>query len=126
MASTGLLQVHAYTSRASLPVSGATVTVRDPEGRLLAVRETNSSGLIDPVTVQVPDRSESRDPNFVGQPFTRVMLSVRHPSYAQIDVQNAQVFSGVVTVQNLDMIPLSQLPGQFNPTEEFNIPRQNL
>ena len=126
MATTSLLQVHAYTSRAVLPVSGVTIRVMDPAGRLLGIRQTDSSGLIQPIVITVPDRSESRDPNFQGQPFTSVSISARHPGYAEIDIQNAQVFPGVVTVQNLEMIPLSMLPDQLDPTEQFDIPPQNL
>lgn len=126
MASTSLLQVHAYTSRAVLPVSGVTVTVTDPSGRLLGIRQTDSSGLITPIVIPVPDRAESRDPNFQGKPFTSVSISARHPAYAEIEIQNAQVFAGVVTVQNLEMIPLAMLPEQLNPSEDFNIPPQNL
>lgn len=126
MPKTSLLQVFAYTSRANIPLPGVTVTVTDPQGRLLGIRQTNSSGLIDPIVISVPEKSESLDSAFQGQPFTSVSIYARHPGYRQIDVQNAQVFPGVVTVQNLEMIPLSQLPGQFNTTEEFNIPPQNL
>lgn len=109
-----------------MPVSGATITVTDPNGQLIGIRQTDSSGLITPITITVPDLSESLDPNFQGQPFATVSLSVRHPAYAEIDIQNVQVFSGVVTVQNLEMIPLAMLPNQLNPTEYFNIPPQNL
>ena len=126
MSATSLLQVFAFTSRASIPVSGVTVTVTDPQGRLLGIRQTNSSGLISPIAITVPDKSESLDSAFQGQPFTSVSIFARHPGYRQIDIQNAQVFPGVVTVQNLEMIPLSQLPGQCDATEEFNIPPQKV
>lgn len=126
MPATSLLQVFAYTSRASIPVPKVSVTVTDSQGRLLGIRQTNSSGLIDPIPISVPERSESLDHTFQGQPFTSVSIFARQPGYRQIDVQNAQVFPGVVTVQNLEMIPLSLLPGQFNVAEEFDIPPQNL
>ena len=126
MPATSLLQVFAYTSRANLPLSGVTVTVTDPQGRLLGIRQTNSSGLIGPIAISVPEKSESLDSAFPGKPFTSVSIFARHPGYRQIDVQNAQVFPGVVTVQNLEMIPLSQLPRACNGTEEFDIPPQNL
>ena len=70
MPATSLLQVFAYTSRAGIPVPQVSVTVTDPQGRLLAIRQTNSSGLIEPIPISVPEKSESLDHTFQGQPFT--------------------------------------------------------
>ena len=39
---------------------------------------------------------------------------------------NLQVFADTTTNQNLEMIPLSELPGAWNQTEIFDTPRQNL
>lgn len=122
----GKIQVHVYTSRAQIPVPGAAVAILDQNGELIAARITNQNGQIQPVTVQVPDVSESLDPNFSGQPFTAVKIKVLHPDFEQIEVDNAQVFSGVVTMQQLELIPLAAYPEEHDRVEYFNVPPQNL
>ena len=126
MPAEGSIQVHVYTSTAQIPVPGAAVAIVSDDGTLLAARLTNESGQIQPVTVQVPDASESRDPNFQGQPFTTVSIRVQHPDYEQIQVDHAQVFPGVITLQPLELIPLPQFPDLYDRVEYFNVPPQNL
>lgn len=127
MASYGSLVVRAYQGGgAVLPIENVSIFVTDMDGRLLAVRQTDRNGKAGPIPVQVPPKEESLDPNFQGNPFTSVSLSARNPGFAEIDVRNIQLFPGVVTVQNLEMIPLAEFPNAENGSEEFNIPPQNL
>ena len=44
----------------------------------------------------------------------------------QIEAENVQVFAGTVTLQNLEMIPLSELPDKWTKAELFKTPPQNL
>lgn len=122
----GYIQVHAYASTAQLPIKGAIISVTGPDGNLLAVRITDESGLISPIPVSVPDEADSRNPDFVGNPFTSVLLRAQFPEYEQIEVDNVQVFAGTVTMQNLEFIPISEFPSQRNQSERFIIPPQNL
>lgn len=78
------------------------------------------------MAVKVPAASESRDPNFQGKPFTTVTIRVQHPNYEQIQVDNAQVFAGVMTLQPLELIPLPTFPELYDRVEYFNVPPQNL
>lgn len=126
MPAEGYLQVHAFTSDAQIPLPGVAIAILDDNGMLLAARITNSSGQIRPVTVSVPDRSESLDPNFRGQPFTTVNIRAQHPNYEQIQVNRAQVFAGITTLQPLAMIPTPLYPDIYDRTEYFNVPPQNL
>ena len=120
------MQVHVDTSDAQIPVPGAAVAIVSDDGTLLAARLTNESGQIQPVAVKVPAASESRDPNFQGKPFTTVTIRVQHPNYEQIQVDNAQVFAGVMTLQPLELIPLPTFPELYDRVEYFNVPPQNL
>ena len=91
------------------------------------MRLTNRSGqLDDPLAIDVPDLSASQSPNTGIIPFTAVNLYARLENYEEIEVENVQVFADTITVQNLEMIPLSELPGNWNSTEIFHIPAQNL
>ena len=127
LSATGYIQVHAYTSRAQIPLADTAVTVTDISGSAIAMRLTNRSGLLDePIEIAVPDLSASQSPNTGIIPFAVVNLYAKHKDYEEIDIRNLQIFPGVVTVQNLDMIPLSELPGQWNQAEIFPTPPQNL
>ena len=122
----GSIQVHVYTSRAQIPVPGAAVAILDQSGNLIAARITDESGRIKPVEIEVPDVAESLDPNFVGQPFATVTIKVLHPSFEQIEVENAQVFAGVTTIQQLELVPLAAYPESYDRVEYFEVPPQNL
>lgn len=126
MPSEGFIQVHAYTSNAQIPLEGVAIAITDDEGRLLAARLTDSSGRIKPVVVTVPAAADSRDPDFQGQPFTTVNIRAQHPNYEQIQVDRTQVFSGVTTMQPLEMVPISLYPESFDQVEKFMTPPQNL
>lgn len=123
----GYIQVRAYASYAQIPIRDAAVTITDQNGSAIAMRLTNRSGNFDvPVEITVPDFSASQTPNTGVIPFTAVNLYARVENYEEIEVMNVQVFPNTVTVQNLEMIPLSELPGIWNQAEVFDTPPQNL
>ena len=123
----GYIQVHAYTSKARIPLEGAAVTITRPDGSAIAMRLTNHSGTLDaPVEIAVPDRSASQSPNTGTIPFTDVNLYARLADFETIEIENLQVFADTLTVQDLPMIPLSELPDSWNKLEIFNTPPQNL
>lgn len=125
MPAIGYIQVKAYTSRAELPVEDAAVTVVDDSGRLLGLRLTDSSGLTTPIRVEVPDRAESQTPGNA-KPFVSVNLYARAEDYEQMLARGIQVFADTTTVQELQFVPLPELPGDWNPVEVFDTPPQNL
>ncbi len=128
MAENGILTVRTYTSAAQLPVEGAVVTVTRPTDngtRLLATRITDRSGMIDPISIAAPDRSQSLSAG-TPTPFTQVDITVDFPGYERILVENAQIFSGVVTQQELELIPIEERPNVWNMTEVFQVTAQPL
>lgn len=127
MPSTGYIQVRAYTSTARVPLENVAVSVRTPQGQLLAARLTDRSGMLDaPIPISVPDRSASTEPGSGVIPFTQVNIFARKERFEQIEAENVQVFPGIVTTQNLKMIPLAEFPGEWNKAEIFDTPPQNL
>lgn len=121
----GYIQAKAFTSRAQLPLEDAAISVVDENGRLLGLRITNSSGLTTPIRLEVPDRSESQSPG-TAKPFVTVNLYARAEGYEQVLARNIQVFADTVTTQELQFVPLSELPGSWNRVEVFDTPPQNL
>ena len=127
MPDTGYIQVHAYTSYALIPLKDVAVTVTDSRGSAIAMRLTNRSGQFDvPLEVETPNRSASLAPNSGSVPFTTVNIYARLDNYEAIEAENVQVFAGTVTLQNLEMIPLSELPANWDKLEIFDTPPQNL
>jgi len=123
----GYIQVHAYTAKAQLPLRNVAIAVTNDQGKTIALRMTNSSGKIDrPVEIQVPIPAAGLSPNTGIVPYTTVNLYAKVADYEEIEANNIQVFPGIITVQDLQMIPLSELPQYQNQVEIFNTPAQNL
>ena len=128
MAENGYLTVRVYTSQAQLPIEGASVTVTQstPNGtRLLAARITDRSGSVSPIAIETPDKSESLQAG-IRIPFTSVDITADYPGYERILVENAQIFSGILSQQNLELIPIEERPEFFNMTEVFDVTSQEL
>jgi len=126
MSATGYIQVRAYTSTAQFPLKDVAITVTATDGTAIAMRLTNRSGQLIPIEIPVPDRSESLTPDPGERPFATVNLYARLRGYEQVESEDLQVFADTTTYQNLEMIPLSELPGSWDQTVIFHTPPQNL
>ena len=126
MPPTGYIRVHAYTSFARIPIADAAVTAAAEDGTVIALRQTDRSGLITPIPIPTPPRQESLAPDPGERPFAIVNIYARKNGYEQIEAENLQIFPDTVTDLNLEFIPLSELPGRWDQTQIFNTPPQNL
>ncbi len=127
MASTGYIQVRAYVSSAQIPLKDVAVTITDASRNAIAMRLTNRDGQFDvPVPIEAPDLSAGQQPNTGIFPYTVVNLSARLEDYEEIDVDNVQIFPDTQTIQELEMIPLSEFPDAWNKVEIFDTSKQNL
>ena len=126
MSSIGYIQVRAYTSYARLPLKDVAVTVTSPDGTAIAMRLTDRNGKILTIEVPVPDKKESQQPEPGEKPFTNVNLYARLAGFEQVDAEDLQVFADTITVQDLEMVPLSELPNQFEQSVRYRTPPQNL
>lgn len=126
MPETGYIQVRAYTSTAQFPLKDVAITVTSEDGTAIAMRLTDRNGQIEPIEIPVPDRSESLEPDPPETPFATVNLYARLRSYEQVESEHLQVFADTTTYQNLEMIPLAELPGGWDQTVVYDTPPQNL
>lgn len=126
MPATGYIQVHAYTSYARIPLEDVAVTVTAEDGTAIAMRLTDRSGTISPISIPVPELAESQSPDPGERPFTTVNLYARLRGYEQMEYEQLQVFADTFTDQNIEMIPLSELPDAWDQTAIFQTPPQNL
>ena len=126
MPATGYIQVHAYSSYAQLPLENVAVSVTATDGTAIALRLTDRSGQIAPIAIPVPDLQESQSPEPREKPFTSVNLYAHLKGYEMIEAENLQVFADTTTLQNLEMIPLAELPQSWSQNMIINTPPQNL
>ncbi len=126
MPSRGFIQVRAYTSTAQFPLKDVAIAVTAADGTAIAMRLTDRSGRIDPIEIPVPDKSDSLAPDPPEVPFAVVNLHARLKGFEQVEAENLQVFADTTTLQNLELIPLSELPGGWDQTVIYNTPPQNL
>lgn len=125
----GFIKVQTVTSRAEIPVAGATVTVstlRPGVGRvLLSVQRTDESGMTALVTVPTPDLANSLTPN-QPQGWTDVQVGASHPNFDGVVIRDVQIFPGVTTLQELILVPRGGMPTDLGETETTTIPQQDL
>ena len=127
MSAKGYIQVHSYTSYAQIPLKDVAISVNDVSGAAIALRLTNKSGFLDsPIEIDVPDLSAGQTPDTGVIPFATVNLYARIKDYEAIEIENLQIFANTTTLQNLEMIPLSEFPDKWNKMEIYNTPPQNL
>lgn len=126
MSATGYIQVNAYESFARLPLKDVAIAITSEDGTAIAMRLTDRNGQITPVEIPVPDRSESQTPDPLQRPYAVVNLYAHLKGYEQVEAENLQVFAGTVTDQDLMLVPLSELPNQWDQSVIYNTPPQNL
>lgn len=126
MPATGYIRVRAYTSAAQYPLQNVAIAVTATDGTAIAMALTNRNGLIDPIAIPVPDKAESLQPNPPERPFALVNLYARLRGYEQVEAENLQIFADTTTYQNLEMIPLAELPGAWDQALILDTPPQNL
>ena len=126
MNATGYIQVRAFTSYAQIPLQDVAVVVTAQDGTAIAMRLTDRNGRIVPIELPVPEKAESQSPDPQEKPYGIVNLYARKKGFEQIESENLQVFADTTTYQNLEMIPLAELPDSWDQTVIFDTPPQNL
>ena len=126
MPSTGYIQVRAYTSTAQFPLENVAITITTPDDTAIAMRLTDRNGQIPAIAIPVPDKQESLSPDPPENPFTTVTLYAHLKGYERAEYENVQIFSDTTTYQNIELVPLAELPAQWDQTVIFNTPPQNL
>lgn len=122
----GYIDVLATTSRAQIPLEDVAITVTAPDGTALAMRLTDRNGTVTPIEIPTPEISAGEEPNTGIRPFTQVNVYARLEGYEQVENENLQIFPNTVTRLVLQMIPLSELPNNWDKTILYKTPPQNL
>ncbi len=126
MPSTGSLQIRAYTSSAQFPLEDVAIAVTAQDGSVIALDLTDDSGKSRLISIPVPEPAQSQEPDQGAAPFTAVNIYAHIAGFELVEAEHVQIFPGVLTVQDLEMVPLSELPNQYDRTILYDTPSQNL
>ncbi len=110
MAQTGTLIFQVYSARQAIPVKDATITITASgadQNVVVASRITDENGKTVPLVFTTPDRNVSISPN-EERGYTSVDVVISHPMYSQVDLSNVQIFPGEESIQNMELIPLTE------------------
>lgn len=118
----GFLRFAIGTASNTIPVKGATVYIyTDPgngdEGTLLYTLMTNGDGITETVTLPTPPLSESFSPEFP-KPYSTYNVYVSKPGFYPTEGRTVPLFPGITSIQPVNLIPLSDLPGAPAPIDE--------
>lgn len=108
---TGGLAVNVTTLRRLYPVKGATVTVFTGNGDSKTVIETDitdESGQSGVFKLKAPLKADSQQAENGGiLPYANYNVSVSSDGYVEQIAMNVPVFSGVISVQGIDLTPVA-------------------
>lgn len=113
---TGYLAVRVTTARGAIPLEGARVQIRrlpeSPSGAeqdLIRSAVTERDGKIPLVPLPAPPKEESLRPSdSKRKPYALYLLEVRLEGYHAQTYNGVPIFDGVIAVQTVDLIPLSE------------------
>ena len=106
----GIFSARAYTAGA-LPVEGATVRIRGGEEANRNVSYTlitDLDGVTESISLPAPKRSLTLSPDSKEIPYAIYDLEVWASGYYTKKIYGLMVFSGIKTVQEINMIPASE------------------
>ncbi len=116
---TGGMQVNVTTLKRLYPVKNAVVTVFTGEIASPVIIETDTtdeSGQSGIFNLKTPLKAESQQAENGGViPYARYNISVQSDGYVEQIAMNVPVFSGVLSVQGIDLIPVAAAGGHTGP-----------
>jgi len=134
---TGTLQIRVTTADGVMPVSDATVKVRDALGHTVHALTTDTNGMTVVVALFAPNRTLSLSPHTAHLAYSLYEIMVTHPGYVPQFVRGVQVFDGEGSLLPVDLVPrtartdlgdsvnvieLSPMPTPPRGTGQINLP----
>lgn len=119
MACETLLVFQLSTAREALPVSGAQVTVTDPETGASRTQTTNTSGRTTPLCLSAPPEALSLVPDSASLPYKKYNARIEAEGYFPVSIEGIEVFTGQESIQEVEMTPSGE--GRTRAGEEVRI-----
>ena len=115
----GYLVVRVSTARGAIPLENATVSVRGTSVQnsdIIYSLETDESGLTPRLPLPAPPKSKSLSPD-QSTPYSLWSIDVFKKGYVTARYESVPVYPEITSVQNAELIPLSE---GFMPYESVN------
>lgn len=106
--SSGTLRIRAYTAGGGLPVKNAIVRITgagEDNGSVSYSLVTDRDGLTETVTLPAPSVNYSLSPDPAELPYSLYNVEITAPGYLTKRINGLTVFSGIDSVQLINMIP---------------------
>ncbi len=124
-AGTGFLVVKVFTGNEAIPLSGATVTVRNNElnsdisGNVITTLFTDRSGNTEKISLPAPPRILSQSPGNL-LPFSTYNIEVFLDRYQTTTFQSVPIFDGILSIQPVELIPRAEngTSDNFDPYDQ--------
>lgn len=119
----GTLIVSVYTAGGALPVPDAQVTIRFSEQEssgVLSVAYTDQSGNTPRIPLPAPPAATSEAPGGI-VPYAKYTIEVDKEGFYPRSFSEVPVFAGITSVQPVNLIPMSEYPGEGIPSADANI-----
>ena len=113
----GYVIVSARGALGAIPLEGVAVDFYK-DGTKIASSVTSENGFSERISIDTPPRENSLTPS-VPLPYALIDIYASKEGYYSSIYKNAAIFSGVTSVQPIDMIPLP-LGGSGSDTIEYN------
>lgn len=107
----GVLKFQVYAANQAFPVVNARVTVYlklSDGNREMFDGLTDINGIIDNIVLPAPDKSLSQSPDSLSVPYSSYTATVEHPDFSNVSFINIPVFSGIKSIQGVEMIPMTE------------------
>lgn len=117
----GVLRFQVYAANQAFPVVNARVTVYlklSDENREMFDGLTDINGIIDNIVLPAPDKSISQSPDSSARPYAAYSATVEHPDFSNVSFVNIPVFSGIKSIQGVEMIPMTE-SARINGTRTY-------
>ena len=127
--SVGYLQANVTTLRRVLPVEGAVITVFTGDNGNRTVIETDvtdDSGKSGVFSLKTPAKAFSESAAATQRPYALYNLEVKADGYVDRVYLNIPVFSGVTSVQNVDLVSIPAAGSNTSPDISDEMPDYDL
>ena len=105
---TGRLKIVTTMGDGMIPVPGVSYAIKDKRGFVLFSGVTDGSGTSEIYTLEAPSRQYSLTPNPSIRPYGMYDIWLGKPGFASVNIVDAEVFDGQLSIQPVDMTPMAQ------------------
>jgi len=124
----GELVVNVRSGNGAFGIPGATVTVynlsQGGERKIISVLETNASGTTPVIRLPAKSKSDTLSPGIQGDKAARYFIRSEKENFYTVENDFVPIYSGVRSVQNIELIPIN-FGTRFELPEEERIIDEN-